>query len=561
VVKPPAIRASEGTIALAPSRYLGFDLSTQSLTAVLIDPSEGVIQDIAIRFDETYPAYATRGGVIIGDDPTLVHADPRMWVEALDDMLGMLKASGRTATVRAIGVSAQQHGTVYLNAKAFGRLSSPDPDAPLSRQLGDIFSRPTSPVWMDSSTHTECAEITEALGGDAAVAALTGSKATERFAGPQIRKFWKQQPQDYARTAHIALISSFVTALLIGRPAPLDAGDGFGTNLADIRNGRWSEAALSATAPGLGERLPALKRKDEVIGRVSGYLVRRYGFAPGTAVIVGSGDNPCSLVGTGLIGNSEKRAISLGTSDTFFGYLPDPVLSDQSEGHIFGTADGRYMALLCFKNGSLARERIRDRFGLSWQDFSEILLRTAPGNGGRVMLPYLFPEITPLVLKPGLVRFGGLWESDPPGNVRAVAEAQIAAMHLHSAWMGVRPQRILVTAGGSENRGLLKLIADMFNAEVRSFEVKDSAALGAAIRAAHCLLGMEGSPVAWAELSAKFVGQEDAVTIRPDARAAGVYQGRDGFLSVYAACEKYGLGQGEAPDEIIARFRRAFPCE
>ncbi len=177
---------------------------------------------------------------------------------------------------------------------------------------------------MDSSTFKECEEITVALGGDKEVAARTGSIATERFAGPQIRKFWKQESDAYENTAHIALISSFITSILIGRPAPVDAGDGYGTNLADIRTGSWSRQVLERVAPDLQKRLPELKTSDEVAGPVSAYLVRRHGFSPEAKVVIGSGDNPSSLVGLGLLGKTAIHAISLGTSDTYFGYLPRP---------------------------------------------------------------------------------------------------------------------------------------------------------------------------------------------------------------------------------------------
>ena len=46
------------------------------------------------------------------------------------------------------------------------------------------------------------------------------------------------------------------------------------------------------------------------------------------------------------------------------------------------------------------------------------------------------------------------------------------AMHLHSAWVGKRPARIFVTAGESGNRGLLKVIADVFGVEVQPRELK-----------------------------------------------------------------------------------------
>jgi len=541
-----------------PRWFLGLDLSTQSLTGVAIDISQGDIRQFGVHFDASYPHYGTRGGVVIGDDPAHVHADPRMWMEAVDDLFAKLRDSGITASIEALGVSAQQHGSVYLNSDAEPRLANLNGAEPMALQLADIFSRTTSPVWMDSSTHIECLEITEALGGDRRVAQLTGSIATERFAAPQIRRFYVQDPPGYEQTAHIALVSSFITSLLIGGFAPVDGGDGFGANLADIETGRWHPEALAAAAPDLQSRLPRLVTQDEIVGTVSPYLIHRYGFSPQTKVIVGSGDNPCSLVGIGLIGAAEKKGMSLGTSDTCFGYLPVLIRNGRSEGHIFGTADGRYMALLCFKNGSLAREAIKDRFGLSWHDFSEILLHARSGNAGKILLPYFSPEITPLVLKPKIWRFGGLSESDMTGNVCAVAEAQIASMYLHSAWMGRRPETILVTAGGSENRGLLRVISNIFNAEVHALEVKDSAALGAAIRAAHCVLNQEADQLSWADLTERFIRVKPSETMHPDKEAVSVYHGEDGFLSAYAACENHALDRGGSPEERIEQFRNRY---
>ncbi len=538
--------------------FLGLDLSTQSLTAVIIEPHAGGVRQFSINFDRAYPSYGTRGGVPPSDDPLQARVDPLMWMEALDDMLRLLQKEGLTRRVACMAVSAQQHGTVYLNHRAAAKMNRLSPSIGFSAGLPDIFSRPFCPIWMDSSATAECREIAAAMGGDPALARVTGSAATERFAGPQIRKFWKEKRAAYERTVHIALISSFITSLLIGRFAPLDAGDGFGANLADVRSGAWCQAAVAAAAPGLMAKLPRLRLKDEVVGRASPYLVQRFGFRPEAEVMIGSGDNPSSLVGLGLIGLADVRAVSLGTSDTVFGYMPVLMDLERSEGHIFGAADGGYMVLVCFKNGSLARERVKNRFGLNWDDFSRILRETPPGNQGRILLPYFLPEITPLVLQPKVRRFGGLAAGDAAGSVRAVVEAQVMAMYLHSGWAGPRPRTVLATAGGSENQDLLAVISQVFGAEVGTLDVKESAALGAAVRAAHAGLNRSGHEIGWREIWELVASTGTSRTVRPSAEVSRIYQAPGGLIEAYAACERFALGKGPDPEKAIRAFREAF---
>jgi xylulokinase len=537
-------------------RFLGLDLSTQSLTAVLIAPDSGEIRQAAVNFDRDFPRYGTVGGVPEGQEPLSAHVDPRMWLEALDGLLAALREKGWTREVSAVGVSAQQHGTVYLKTGAEDRLGALGPGEALHEGLDRIFARRTCPIWMDSSTSRQCREITAALGGEREVVRLTGSAATERFAGPQIRKFWQEEPRAYAGTAHIAFISSFLTSLFAGRLAPADAGDGYGANLADFRAGAWSPAAMAAAAPGLGRRLPPLVTRDVPLGPVSPYMAARFGFRPDAEVVVGSGDNPCSLAGLGLVGRPEVHAVSLGTSDTCFGYTPRVPDADRSEGHVFGAADGGLMFLACFKNGSLAREQVKDAFGLGWEEFSDILLETPPGNGGRILLPYFLPEITPRVLAPGVRRFGGLAPDDVRGNVRAVAEAQAMSMFLHSGWAGPRPGAVLVTAGGSENRGLLTVIAQVFGVEVRTLDVKESAALGAAVRAARMWWARRGRQTDFREVQEWVAKAGGSPAVRPDPGTEAVYRAPGGLLEVYGACERHAAGLGGDPEPAIARFRR-----
>ena len=129
-----------------------------------------------------------------------------------------------------------------------------------------------------------------------------------------------------------------------------------------------------------------------IAGPLSQYWQRRYGFPP-AAVVAWSGDNPCSLVGTGIV-DEGRLAISLGTSDTVFAFTREP---REGASHVFGSPAGGFMNLVCFRNGSLARERIRDEHGLDWDGFSRALEQSPAGNGGALMLPWFEPEITPHV--------------------------------------------------------------------------------------------------------------------------------------------------------------------
>src|SRR5207344_1173787 len=134
----------------------------------------------------------------------------------------------------AISGAAQQHGSVYLNASAGAALASLDRSRPLVDQLRGIFSRETSPIWMDSTTAAECREITAAVGGEMQLARRTGSRAFERFTGPQIRRFFTRAPAAYESTDRIHLVSSFLASLLAGRHAPVEPGDASGMNLMDL---------------------------------------------------------------------------------------------------------------------------------------------------------------------------------------------------------------------------------------------------------------------------------------------------------------------------------------
>lgn len=467
---------------------LGLDASTQSCSAIVIDTAAGtIVTEASVNFGAALPEYGAPAGFIPGGCDGEVHSDPCMWLDALEQLLATLRSQCDLSRVAAVCGAGQQHGSVYLNDAWPGGLAALATDQSLAGQIRPCLSRKTSPIWMDTSTATECAEITAALGGSDVVCAKSGSIATERFTGPQIRRFHKNDPDGYARTKSIHLVSSFLCSVLCGCNASVDTGDGAGMNLLNVHDWNWDPELVDATAPELAGRLPTIAKGGQTAGVLADYFVQKYGFAAGTPVTVFTGDNPSSLVGMGA-SRPGRLVISLGTSDTFFAAMPAVVADPAGCGHVFGNPLGGSMSLQCFVNGSLAREAVKDSFGYDWADFTAALEATPPGNGGNTMLPFFQPEISPRVDTNTPLLWGDAaferWEQ-PATAIRACVEGQFLNMQRCTKWMQLRPEVIFLTGGASKNDAIAQVAADVFQVRVQRLAVSGSVALGAALRAAH----------------------------------------------------------------------------
>ncbi|XP_021936938.1 xylulose kinase-like isoform X2 [Zootermopsis nevadensis] len=458
------------------STYLGFDFSTQQLKAVVVNNNLNILQETVVQYDSDLPEFRTTSGVTVHKDGHTVTVPVLMLVKALDILLDRLKIAGVDfSKVAALSGTAQQHGSVYWQKGAYEKLQSLQPNRFLHDQLRNAFSLADSPTWQDSSTRMQCQELENVVGGPQKLAEITGSRAYERFTGPQIMNMYQTKRAVYNNTEAVA---------------------------PDV------EAKLGTPVPSYTN-----------IGPVSKFYVERFGFNPECRVIAFTGDNPASLIGMCL--KKDDIAVSLGTSDTLFLCLSQPkVILD---GHILSSPVDKdaYMVLLCFKNGSLTRERIRDTCAEgSWKLFNELLNSTPRGDFGNMGLYYDTQEIIPFVkgdyrrnkANVEVPRFSG-----KEIEVRAVVEGQFLAKRAHAEDLGFtlsKNTRILATGGASNNLDILQVLADVFNSSVYTLEASNSAMLGAAYQAKYGLMHQD---ISFADMTQNLPAPRLACTPSKDA--------------------------------------------
>ncbi|EHY59423.1 hypothetical protein HRR83_001304 [Exophiala dermatitidis] len=513
--------------------YLGFDLSTQQLKGLVVDDSLKKVHEAKFDFDADAKGFNITKGVMTNEAEHEVFAPVAMWLQAIDVLLTRLKDDGLDfKRIKAISGSGMQHGSVFWNADAEHLLAQLDPNKTLESQLDAAFTHPYSPNWQDASTQKECEEFDAILGSQQELANVTGSKAHHRFTGPQILRFQRKYPDKYIKTKRITLVSSWIATIFLGKFAPFDISDVCGMNLWDIKAGKWHEKLLELAAGPSG--VEALKQKlgdvpedgGAHLGTISKYFVQRHGFSSDCTIIASTGDNPSTILSLPL--RSNDAMVSLGTSTTFLmstpEYKPDPSY------HFFNspTTPGLYMFMLCYKNGGLARERVRDAINsklqvaetdkTTWANFDKHLLSTPPLAQDEeravhhLALYFPRPEIIP-DLPAGEWHFSYDPKSDslartksvpqsPEQDARVIVESQFLSLRLRSqhlvkspaAGLPPQPRRVYLVGGGSRNKAIAKVAGEVLGGSEGVFKLdvgENACALGAAYKA---VWAMERTP-------------------------------------------------------------------
>jgi xylulokinase len=429
--------------------YLGLDLGTSSVKALLIDDKQAILgsASASLTVERPHSGWSEQ--------------DPESWISATRAAIGLLAKThaAELSKLRGIGLSGHMHG-----ATAIDRAGNP--------------IRPCI-LWNDTRSHVEAAS----LDADPMFRRLTGNIVFPGFTAPKLKWMAAHEPDNFARVARVLLPKDFLRLWLCGE-AISEMSDSSGTSWLDVGKRDWSDDLLAAT--GLERsQMPVLVEGSERGGSLRTELAAELGLPAGIPIAGGAGDNAASACGMGAIVDGHAFA-SLGTSGVLFAannrYLPNP----DSAVHAFCHA----LPGIWHQMGVIlsATDSLNWLSGVTSTDPAHLtaeLGETLVAPGSVMFLPYLSGERTPH--NDASIRgcFGGLGhESDRVALTRAVIEGVSFAFRdsLEAlAQAGTRLERVTAIGGGSRSIYWLEVLATVMGLPV---DIPESGEFGAAFGAA-----------------------------------------------------------------------------
>jgi len=478
--------------------FIGIDNGTQSTKTLILDGETGFVV-----------GKATKGyGLIDGLPPGHKEQDPAVWIDALHETIkdALKQARIDPKDVKGIGVSGQQHGLVPLDEK------------------GNVI-RPVK-LWNDTSTIRECEYLIRKLGGKRAVIDLIGNMIPPGFTVSKILWLKRNEPENFGKLRKVLLPHDYLNFYLTERKV-MEYGDASGTALMDIRTKTWCKEVLEAIDPDLEGKLPPLQSSDKPAGTVRREIAKAFGFPDDLLVSAGGGDNMMGAIGTG---NTRKGIVtaSLGTSGTIYAYSDIPIIDPEGEIAAFCDSTNAWLPLLCTMNVTVATEFVRNLFNLSYEELTEAVKGSPAGASGLILLPYFEGERTPNV-PDGTGVFYGLnsISFDKAHFVKAAMEGATLGMNYglnRMRKLGIKPEEIRLTGGGSKNPAWRQIAADIFDAEVICLEIDEGAAYGAALQAMWTYLNYIGERTSIQEITDHYVKTDEETRVFPNPSNVAIYK-------------------------------------
>jgi xylulokinase len=322
-------------------------------------------------------------------------------------------------------------------------------------------------LWNDQRTGAECREIEERIGLDRLIA-LTGNRALTGFTAPKLLWVRKNEPDVFARIAHVLLPKDYVRLRLSGERAT-DVADASGTLLFDVARRRWSDEVLAAL------ELPRAWLPDAYE-------------SPNVPDAPSAGDQAAGALGVG-IDRPGPVSVVLGTSGVVFAALPAYAADPEARAHVFCHAvPGGWHAMGVMLSAAGSLRWLRDAVvGESYDELVREAAEWPPGAEGLLFAPYLAGERTPHADPNARGAFVGLeLRHDRGALVRAVLEG--VAYGLRDCFevlraLGVDAQVGRASGGGARSVLWLKIVASVLGIPLERTVVEEGAAYGAALLA------------------------------------------------------------------------------
>jgi len=283
--------------------YLGIDLGTSGVKAVLTDEDQNIVAQGAAGLELSRPK------------PLWSEQDPEAWWRAVLASVAAILADApkELAAVRGIGLSGQMHGATLLDA-------------------ADQVLRPAI-LWNDGRCGAECAELEAAVPESRRI---TGNLAMPGFTAPKLIWVRKHEPEVFGKIAKVLLPKDYVRLRLTGEYVS-EMSDSAGTLWLDVAARAWSDTMLEATNLSR-DHMPALVEGSRPGGTLRAELASEWGMGSGVVVAGGAGDNAAGAAGVGTVAPG-RAFLSLGTSGVYFlanaAYSPNPEQAVHAFCHCF----------------------------------------------------------------------------------------------------------------------------------------------------------------------------------------------------------------------------------
>jgi len=431
---------------------LAIDQGTSAAKVVLFDLGGRVV---AAAGGETFVRYPR---------PTWMESDAESWwrVVVAGIRTVLTRQGVRAERIRAVGLCGFMHTLVPVDAD--GRALYP----PI--------------LWPDQRSAAEA----EALAAHADLfARIVGRPPTTMLAAPRLAWLRTHHPEVLA-SAHTYLLSKDILRFRLTGELATDAYDAAGTGLVERSTGRWSAEVLDLVGVS-PERMPPIRRCDEVAGVVTRAAAAETGLRAGTPVVTGTGDWFATMVGSGCC-LPERTCFYLGTAGILGSFASPEELDRLGATRHFGTVTATGSALrwarevFCEVSSSAL-----DDAGSAYSRLCAEAEASEPGARGLLFLPHLMGERGSGVRPHARgVLFGLTLAHRRPDVVRAVLEGTAlwlrAVCEPHFAQQP--PGEFLALGGGARSAHWRRLFAAVFRRRLLVPEVLDGGALGAAMLAA-----------------------------------------------------------------------------